>query len=113
MKKDFINKLDSIFVIESESIYSYTDNKEHKEVPNEFEKEFIKMAKTYTDELTPLYRSGDEWKIRKELIRVELEILKKLKADKRFSDLKMPEHWANKVRIATGGFDLDKNKKIS
>ena len=107
--KEFISKLNNIFVTEDVG-YSYSDHKEDKQPTSEFEKAFMDKAKEYIDDMKPIYRTANEHTIRQKLIEIEQEIYKELKSDERFEGLKLPEHWANKVRIATGGYDLDVKK---
>jgi len=111
--KNFIEQLDCIFNENmQDKTFDYSKQGQRLKAYSEYEDAFNKEAVKYTDHMRPLYDRGGEEQIRRELAKIENEIREKLKKDKRFRTLIVPDHLISRLRIVTQGYDNSRNPII-
>jgi hypothetical protein len=112
VSESFQQKLEGIFEGMSDKTFSYEKQREKKEIRNNFMKDFEKEGKKYVDQMKDVYSQGNEHTVRKELYKIQDEIINKLKTKEEYKGLKIPDLIA-KLRVVTQGFEDQRSPIIT
>lgn len=98
----FADKLTNIFENADNRQFSYEIQRQRSESKDALMSEVETLAKGYIEEMKPIYARGGEDLIRKHLMKIEDEIVEKLK--EKFGSIRIPELIA-KLRVLTQGYE--------